>query len=82
MSQVWDEDGKVCPVTVIAVGTNVVTQVKTDEKDGYSAVQVGWGSRNPKNISKKATLNIFVCLLIMVLKFLGERTLNPQRLMV
>ena len=52
MSQVWDEDGKVCPVTVIAVGTNVVTQVKTDEKDGYSAVQVGWGSRNPKNISK------------------------------
>ena len=52
MSQVWDEDGRVTPVTVIAVGPNVVTQVKTEEKDGYSAVQVGWGSRNPKNISK------------------------------
>src|SRR3989344_3088721 len=52
MAQVWGEDGKVCPVTVIAVDPNVVTQVKTDEKDGYSAVQVGWGSRNPKNISK------------------------------
>jgi len=52
MSQVWGEDGKVRPVTVISVDPNVITQVKTEEKDGYSAVQVGWGSRNPKNISK------------------------------
>lgn len=52
MAQVWGEDGKVQPVTVISVGPNVVTQVRTVEKDGYSAVQVGFGSRNPKRISK------------------------------
>ncbi len=52
MSQVWGEDGKVTPVTLVSVSPNVVTQVKTAEKDGYTAVQVGWGERNPKNISK------------------------------
>lgn len=52
MSQAWGDDGQVHPVTVVSVGPNVVTQVKTEEKDGYSAVQVGWGERHPKNISK------------------------------
>ncbi len=52
MSQVWGDDGKVRPVTVVSVSPNVITQVKTEKKDGYSAVQVGWGKRNPKNISK------------------------------
>lgn len=52
MSQVWDEKGQVRPVTVVAASAVVITQVKTAEKDGYSAVQVGWGERNPKNISK------------------------------
>lgn len=52
MAQVWGDDGKVKPVTVVSVGPNVVTQVKTADKDGYSAVQVGWGKRNPKNVSK------------------------------
>lgn len=52
MSQVWGDDGKVTPVTIVSVGPNVVTQVKTEKPDGYSAVQVGWGSRNPKNVSK------------------------------
>ena len=52
MSQVWGEDGKVIPVTIVSAMPNVVIQVKTSEKDGYSAVQVGWGERNPKNISR------------------------------
>lgn len=52
MSQVWGEDGKVTPVTVISAGPNVVTQVRTVEKDGYCALQVGFGERNAKNISK------------------------------
>lgn len=52
MSQVWGEDGNVHPVTVISAGPNIVTYVRTEEKDGYSAVQVGFGTRNPKNISK------------------------------
>ncbi|KKT44750.1 MAG: 50S ribosomal protein L3 [Parcubacteria group bacterium GW2011_GWA2_44_15] len=52
MAQVWGDDGKVTPVTAVSIGPNIVTQIKTEEKDGYSAVQVGWGERNPKNINK------------------------------
>lgn len=52
MTQVWDEKGNARPVTVVSVSPNVVTQVKTIEKDGYSAVQVGWGVRKPKNVNK------------------------------
>ncbi len=52
MTQVWDEKGNARPVTVVSVSPNIVTQVKTVEKDGYSAVQVGWGARKAKNISK------------------------------
>ena len=52
MSQVWGEDGHVHPVTVISAAPNVITYVRTEDKDGYSAVQVGFGTRNPKNISK------------------------------
>ena len=43
MSQVFREDGRVVPVTVIEAGPCVVTQVKTQEKDGYQAVQLGFG---------------------------------------
>jgi large subunit ribosomal protein L3 len=52
MSQIFDADGVVHPVTVISAGPITVTQLKTDESDGYSAVQVGFGTRNEKNISK------------------------------
>jgi large subunit ribosomal protein L3 len=43
MTQIFDETGVVHPVTVIEVGPNVVTQVRTAEKDGYEAVQLGFG---------------------------------------
>ena len=43
MTQVWDADGKIVPVTVLAADTNVVTQIRTPETDGYSAVQLGFG---------------------------------------
>jgi large subunit ribosomal protein L3 len=43
MTQVFDESGVVYPATVIECGPNVVTQIKTDEKDGYQAVQLGFG---------------------------------------
>jgi large subunit ribosomal protein L3 len=43
MTQIFDESGVVHPVTVIEVGPNVVTQVRTTEKDGYEAVQLGFG---------------------------------------
>lgn len=43
MTQVFDDSGVVYPATVIECGPNVVTQIKTDEKDGYEAVQLGFG---------------------------------------
>src|ERR1035437_711375 len=52
MSQIFDADGVVHPVTVISAGPVTVTQLKTKESDGYQAVQVGFGTRNEKNISK------------------------------
>jgi large subunit ribosomal protein L3 len=52
MSQIFDADGVVHPVTVISAGPVTVTQLKTNESDGYQAVQVGFGDRNEKNISK------------------------------
>ena len=52
MTQVYDEKGVLIPVTVIEVGPCVVTGVKTVERDGYSAVQLGFGSRKAKNVTK------------------------------
>src|SRR5690348_8257991 len=43
MTQLWDENNRVVPVTVVSAGTNVVTQVRTPEVDGYNAIQVGFG---------------------------------------
>jgi large subunit ribosomal protein L3 len=51
MSQLYGEDGDVIPVTTIKVGTGVVTQVKNQEKDGYTAVQMGF-SEGSKHITK------------------------------
>ena len=52
MAQVFDEAGNVIPVTLIKVGPAIVTQVKTKEKDGYPAVQLGFGEKKNKNIKK------------------------------
>lgn len=54
MSQIFKEDGRVIPVTLLEVGPNVVTQVKTKEKDGYNAVQLGYGETMKKRLSKPA----------------------------
>ena len=52
MSQIFDEKGNALAVTILEAGPVVVTQVKNLEKDGYKAVQVGFGKKNPKNIKK------------------------------
>lgn len=52
MSQIFDENGKVSPVTLIKAGPIYITQIKTKEKDGYRALQVGFGERKLKNIKK------------------------------
>ena len=49
MTQIFDETGQVVPVTVLEVGPCVVTQVKTMERDGYEALQIGFGERKRLN---------------------------------
>ena len=51
MTQVWDNN-KVVPVTVVQAGPCVVTQVRTDDKDGYSAVQLAYGAIDPRKVNK------------------------------
>lgn len=52
MTQVWDENNKLIPVTVIEIAPNVVTQVRTPEKDGYSAVQIAAGAIDPRKVTQ------------------------------
>ena len=52
MTQVFTKSGKLVPVTVIEVGTNVVTQIKTAETDGYEAIQLGFSEVKEKNTTK------------------------------
>lgn len=52
MTQVWDDAGRLVPVTVVQVGTNVVTQIRTVEADGYSAVQLGFGQMDPRRVTQ------------------------------
>ena len=52
MTQLWDEAGRLVPVTVVAVDTNVVTQVRKPETDGYSAVQLAAGQIDPRKVTK------------------------------
>ena len=52
MTQIFNEDGVVIPVTVLQAGPCVVTQVKTQDNDGYSAVQVGFGDKREKLVNK------------------------------
>jgi large subunit ribosomal protein L3 len=55
MTQVWDADGKLVPVTVIEVAPNVVTQVRSVEKDGYNAVQIAAGQIDPRKVNQPLT---------------------------
>ncbi len=54
MTQIFDEEGVVIPVTVIEAGPQVVTQIKTVETDGYEAVQVAFGDTKPHRVNKPA----------------------------
>jgi len=55
MTQVWDENNKLVPVTVVEISPNVVTQLRTPEVDGYSAVQIAYGQIDPRKANKPAT---------------------------
>jgi len=52
MTQVFDENNKVIPVTVVEAGPCVVTQIRTLEKDGYEAVQLAFGAVDPRKVTK------------------------------
>ena len=52
MTQVFDEDGRMVPVTVVAAGPCVVTAVRTPDHDGYAAVQLGYGEVDPRRVNK------------------------------
>jgi large subunit ribosomal protein L3 len=55
MTQVWDENNRLIPVTVVEAGSNVVTQIKNAETDGYSAIQVAYGAIDPRKVNKPVT---------------------------
>ena len=55
MTQVWDENNKLVPVTVIEIAPNVVTQLRTVENDGYEAVQIAAGAIDPRKVNQPAT---------------------------
>ena len=55
MTQVWDENNRLVPVTVIQAGPNVVTQVRDADTDGYAAVQIGYGAIDPRKVTKPLT---------------------------
>jgi large subunit ribosomal protein L3 len=67
MTQVWDENNRVVPVTVIAAATNVVTQVRRPEVDGYNAIQVGFGEIEARKITKPQAGHF------------GKAEVNPRR---
>ncbi|MGI3201951.1 50S ribosomal protein L3 [Streptomyces sp. GLT-R25] len=52
MTQVWDENNRVVPVTVVKASPNVVTQVRTNDSDGYEAVQIAFGEIDPRKVNK------------------------------
>jgi len=55
MTQIFDENNRMIPVTVVKAGPCVVTQVRNPERDGYSAVQIGYGQIDPRKVTKPET---------------------------
>ena len=52
MTQVWDSNNRLVPVTVVEAGENLVTQIKTLETDGYTAIQVAYGAVDPRRVDQ------------------------------
>jgi large subunit ribosomal protein L3 len=52
MTQIFDADNRIVPVTVVQAGPCVVTQIRTQEKDGYTAVQLAYGQIDPRKVTK------------------------------
>lgn len=77
MTQIFDESGNIIPVTILKVGPCVITQVKTIEKDGYNAIQVGYGNVSSKALTQPE-LGHLQKLNIQPLKYLKEFRINDD----
>lgn len=55
MTQGWDANNKLVPITVVEAGENVITQIKTSATDGYEAIQVAYGAIDPRKVDKPST---------------------------
>ncbi|GAB3559159.1 50S ribosomal protein L3 [Spelaeicoccus albus] len=52
MTQVWDDENRLVPVTVVAAGANVVTQIRQEESEGYPSIQLAFGQIDPRKVTK------------------------------
>ena len=78
MTQIFDESGKIIPVTVLKIGPCIITQVKTVLKDGYNAIQIGYGNVSRKSLTQ-SELGHLQKSNIQPLKYLKEfRINNPE----
>jgi large subunit ribosomal protein L3 len=78
MTQVFDETGRVVPVTVVQAGPNVVTAVRTKDRDGYDAVQLGYGEIDPRKVNSPLT-GVFANAGVTPRRFLAElRTMDAS----
>jgi large subunit ribosomal protein L3 len=77
MTQIFDEQGEVIPVTVIEAGPCFVAQIKTVERDGYTAVQLGFGETKPKHLTKPQLQHLQKSNLS-ALRHLREFRMNPD----
>ena len=55
MTQGWDAENKIVPITVVEAGENVITQIKNLENDGYAAIQLAYGAIDPRKVDKPST---------------------------
>jgi large subunit ribosomal protein L3 len=78
MTQIFDESGNIIPVTILKVGPCVVTQVKTTLKDGYDAIQVGYGNVSSKSLTQPELGHLHKSNL-QPLKYLKEFHINPEK---
>jgi len=79
MTRIFDETGDAVPVTVLEAGPNAVLQHKTVERDGYSALQLGFGERRAKTLSK-AMLGHFAKAKVAPQRFVAESRVRPEEL--
>jgi large subunit ribosomal protein L3 len=77
MTRIFDDAGDAIPVTVLEAGPNVVVQKKTDERDGYTALQLGFGDRR-ENLFNKAAAGHFAKAGVAPKRHLHESRLEPE----